>query len=165
MKKRLFALLLAGLLAVSAAGCADKPDFELSGPQTVGAYTFYQVGDESAEENPLLKTNLYYIYGKCQKIITEDTAGGKMTAVYLQIKHAGKTKYIALAGASADVSALDKDKIVGKTVVAYGTLMDNVPANSKAYNGDTPMLSALYFEVDGEIILVSDFLNFLQAEK
>jgi hypothetical protein len=162
MKKRLFALLLAGLLAVSAAGCADKPDFELSGPQTVGAYTFYQVGDESAEEDPLLKTNLYYIYGKCQKIITEDTAGGKMTAVYLQVKHAGKTNYIVLSGATADELHLDESKIVGKTIVVYGTLLDNILSDSSDYK-DELMISPICIQIDGEIISSTEFFAYLQT--
>lgn len=162
MKKRLFALLLAGLLAVSTAGCADKPEFELSGPQTVGAYTFYQVGDESAEEDPLLKTNLYYIYGKCQKIITEDTAGGKMTAVYLQVKHAGKTNYIVLSGATADELHLDESKIVGKTIVVYGTLLDNILSDSSDYK-DEPMISPICIQIDGEIISSTEFFAYLQT--
>lgn len=162
MKKRLFALLLAGLLAVSTAGCADKPEFELSGPQTVGAYTFYQVGDESAEEDPLLKTNLYYIYGKCQKVITEDTAGGKMTAVYLQVKHAGKTNYIVLSGATADELHLDESKIVGKTIVVYGTLLDNILSDSSDYK-DEPMISPISIQVDDEIISSTEFFAYLQT--
>lgn len=162
MKKRLFALLLAGLLAVSTAGCADKPDFELSGPQTVGAYTFYQVGDESAEEDPLLKTNLYYIYGKCQKVITEDTAGGKMTAVYLQVKHAGKTNYIVLSGATSDELHLDESKIVGKTIVVYGTLLDNILSDSSDYK-DEPMISPIRIQIDDEIISSTEFFAYLQT--
>lgn len=162
MKKRLFALLLAGLLAVSTAGCADKPEFELSGPQTVAYCTYYPIGDKNAEPDPFYKVNLYYIYGKCTKIITEDTAGGKMTAVYLQVKHAGKTNYIVLSGATADELHLDESKIVGKTIVVYGTLLDNILSDSSDYK-DEPMISPISIQVDDEIISSTEFFAYLQT--
>ena len=59
MKKRLFALLLAGLLAVSAAGCADKPDLSFRARKPSALILFIKLVTKAPKKTLCLK--LIYI--------------------------------------------------------------------------------------------------------
>lgn len=159
--KKLFSLLLTWLLVVTIAGCADNPDFKLTGAQEAGIYTFYPVSDKDAEPDPILNTTLNYIYGKCTDVIVENVADSEMKAVYLCIKNEGKDEYIVAVSASDDMPDFDESRIKGKTVVVYGQLLTGNPNSNESYKR-LPGISAFYFSIDDEIYSTPEFIDYLE---
>lgn len=145
MKFKFLAVCL--IICLLFAGCAnDTPDFTLSTTQTVMGTDYPPLKNGSLEDS--------YIYGKCTDCtavaITDD-----MYVVYTTLKYDGKKYDVRIGMQTGRVNALD-DKLIGKTIVAYGSLKES---DSGIYQHQ--MFSPMYIELDGEIYSSFDILDYL----